>query len=143
MKRLFLKYKEQILYLFFGGATTLINILVYNLCYYLLDWSNTLSNAIAWISSVLFAYITNKIFVFESKEHTVPHLLKELSSFALCRVLTGALDILIMYISVDVLHLVAWQFKIISNVIVIICNYIASKKIFKKEKRFDEKNQNH
>ncbi len=78
----------------------------------------------------MFAYIANKIWVFENREYKFFTVFKEIMSFVLCRVLSGALEVLIMYISVDVLNLIAWQFKIISTIIVIICNYVASKIIF-------------
>lgn len=130
MKELFVKYKTQILYLLFGGITTLISIAVFGFCYYQLSVNNIASNVISWIASVLFAYITNKIWVFENREYKFSTVFKEITSFVLCRVLSGALEVLIMYISVDALNLIAWQVKIISTIIVIICNYVASKIIF-------------
>ena len=139
MKKLFCTYKLQILYLIFGIGTTLINITLYNLCYYQFLFSNFLSNMISWLISVLFAYVSNKIWVFENKEFRYSVILKELSSFMLCRVLTGALDVLIMFVSVDVFEMAAWLFKILSNIIVIICNFIASKIIFAKEEDTCEK----
>ena len=61
---LFLKYKEAVLYLVFGGFTTLINIVVYGLCKHVIGIDTIPANAVAWILSVAFAYVTNKIFVF-------------------------------------------------------------------------------
>lgn len=142
MKKLFCTYKLQILYLIFGIGTTLINITLYNLCYYQFLLSNFLSNMISWLISVLFAYVSNKIWVFENKDFRCSVILKELSSFMLCRVLTGALDILIMFVSVDVFEMAAWLFKILSNIIVIICNFIGSKIIFVKKEKTSEKHQN-
>lgn len=129
------KYKDIILYCFFGALTTLVNIVLFNICFYALSTGNLWANIISWIASVLFAYITNKLWVFSSKSLKLNVVIKEMISFFGCRVFTGLLDILIMYIAVDRLHLTAWIFKIISNIIVIILNYIASKcLIFKKEK---------
>ena len=129
------KYKDIILYCFFGALTTLVNIVLYNVCFYLLSTGNLWANIISWIASVLFAYITNKLWVFSSKSFKLNVIVKEMLSFFGCRVFTGLLDILIMYIAVDRLHLTAWLFKILSNIIVIILNYVASKCIiFKKEK---------
>lgn len=68
IKVLYEKYKSVILYLFFVGCTTLVNIVTYNSLYYLCHVTNIVSNIIAWILSVLFAFITNKIWVFESKK---------------------------------------------------------------------------
>jgi len=123
------KNKKVILYLLFGVMTTAINIIAYNLCYYCFNISNNISNIVAWILSVLFAYITNKKWVFESQIFNFRIVVKELFSFLGCRFITGLLDIVIMYISVDILKLTPWIFKIISNLIVIILNYIASKLI--------------
>ena len=123
--------REIILYVVFGGLTTAVNIVSYWVLYYGLAVSNTLSTVIAWILSVVFAYITNRIWVFESKnEKTV----KEALSFFLSRGLTGALDLLIMCVFVDVLLFSGIIIKILSNVVVIILNYLASKLIvFKKQ----------
>jgi len=123
------KNKKVILYLLFGVMTTAINIIAYNLCYYCFNISNNISNIVAWILSVLFAYITNKKWVFESQIFNFRIVVKELFSFLGCRFITGLLDIVIMYISVDILKLTPWIFKIISNLIVIILNYIVSKLI--------------
>lgn len=134
LKQLFNKYKAEILYLFFGGCTTLVNIISYYLFYNIAGVSNVISTVIAWILSVLFAYITNRIFVFESKNNGFKGILLETTSFFACRLLTGALDVLIMWLAVDIMHYNSLLFKIISNVIVIILNYFASKLfIFKKK----------
>lgn len=130
---LFLKYKAPILYIFFGGVTTVVNIGVYWLCYDISGISNSLSNVISWFFSVLIAYITNKIWVFESKRFDFRVLFPEMASFFACRIATGVIDLGIMYIAVDILHYPGVIFKVISNVIVIILNYVASKLvIFKK-----------
>lgn len=123
----YFKYKEQINYLIFGGLTTLINIVAYIFFYDILALSNLFSNIMAWIFSVLFAYITNKLWVFESKTVGFSALLKELSSFVGCRLATGVLDIVIMYIGVDVFLLSGTLMKLFSNVIVIVLNYLLSK----------------
>ena len=121
------KYKQQINYLIFGGLTTLINIVTYIVFYDILALSNLFSNMMAWIFSVLFAYVTNKLWVFESKTNGFSALLKELSSFVGCRLATGVLDIVIMYVGVDILLLSGTLMKLFSNVIVIILNYVLSK----------------
>ncbi len=137
---LFKKYKEAILYLFFGGVTTLVNIVCYALLYYIAGLSNTVSNVIAWVVAVLVAYVTNKLFVFEHKGLGFAGLMLEIASFFGCRVLTGLLDIGIMYLFVDILVWHALTMKIISNVLVIILNYVSMKFfIFRKEKE-DESN---
>lgn len=129
------KKKEVLLYCFFGALTTLINIVIYNLCFYLLNINNSLSNVISWVVSVIFAYVTNKVWVFDSRSFKISVIISEILSFFGCRLATGVIDILIMYIAVDRLYLTAWILKILSNIIVIILNYVASKFfIFKKQK---------
>lgn len=124
------KYKLQINYLIFGGLTTLINIVTYIFFYDILALSNLFSNIIAWVFSVLFAYVTNKLWVFESKTNGFSALLKELSSFVGWRLATGVLDIIIMYIGVDVLLLSGMLMKLLSNIIVIVLNYVLSRELF-------------
>ncbi|MBQ7352438.1 MAG: GtrA family protein [Clostridia bacterium] len=141
---LFKKYKEIILYLIIGGLTTLVNILAYWIFATPLNLPTVLSNVLAWAVSVLFAYFTNKLFVFESKSFKPDIFLKEFALFVLSRVATGAIDSGIMYLFVDKLALTEYEMwiKVASNVIVIVLNYIFSKLIvFKKkqnEKRFVE-----
>lgn len=126
------RYKEQVLYIIFGGLTTLVNIVAYQI--FFMYYSNVFSNVIAFIISVLFAYITNKLYVFNSKGTSLKVLLKEMLSFFSCRIITGILDITFMAICVDMLLLPPLIMKIISNVFVIIINYLFSKLfIFKRE----------
>lgn len=118
------KYKELLLYGIFGVLTTIVNIVVYSLCTHMFSINYLISTAIAWLISVLFAYITNRIYVFESKSSDI---LKEILSFFSFRVLSGVIDITIMYVFVD---LFSWNdifVKILSNIIVIVLNYIFSK----------------
>ena len=134
MKQLYNKYKEVILYIFFGGCTTLVNIVVYYLCAHPLDMSTTMSTIISWILSVTFAYVTNKIWVFESNVDNKHDLLKEIVSFYGCRLSTGILDLIIMIVFVDILMFNDLIIKILSNILVIVLNYVASKLyIFKKK----------
>ncbi|MCX4327320.1 MAG: GtrA family protein [Lachnospiraceae bacterium] len=131
---LYLKYKEVILYLVFGGLTTLVNIVTYAVFAYVFNTDTVTSTAGAWLVSVIFAYITNKIFVFESRTDTFALLFKECASFFGCRLATGIMDIAVMYVSVDLLHFNDIIMKIVSNVLVVVLNYIFSKLfIFKKE----------
>ncbi len=128
------KYKSVVSYLFFGVCTTIINVVIYNIFYSNLSFTNVGSTIIAWIVAVLFAFITNKLFVFESKSFALKVMLYELFSFLGCRLATGVLDLGIMFITVDCLHQNALMWKIISNILVIVINYIASKLvIFKKQ----------
>ncbi len=135
MKEVFAKYKSIITYGIFGVLTTVINIVCYQVLYSQVHLSNVESNIIAWVIAVTFAYVTNKIWVFESKSLEPKVLFAEIWKFVTCRLATGALDLVIMYIGVDLMHGPSMILKIVSNVIVILLNYVASKIIiFKKEK---------
>ena len=127
------KYKGIILYGIFGILSTIIDLAAYYVCYNFIKIPNVQSVIIAWGTAVLFAFITNKIYVFESKSFAPKIFLREIFAFTSCRIGTGILEVVIMYLAVDVLNLNSTRWKFISNVIVIILNYIASKiLIFKK-----------
>ena len=127
------KNKQLLLYLFFGICTTAINTICYWLLYDVLPFGNLLSTILAWLAAVIFAFITNKLFVFESKRTSTQKCINEVVSFFGCRLLTGILDVVIMVVAVDMLQWDGLLWKLISNIIVTIINYIASKFwIFKK-----------
>ncbi len=127
------KYKSFIAYAVFGVFTTVVNIVTYNICYSTIGMSNTLSNIFAWILAVTFAYLTNKAWVFESRSWAWEVLKREVPAFISCRIATGVMDIVIMYICVDIMQWHALLMKIMSNILVIILNYVFSKLIiFKK-----------
>ena len=132
--RMMKKYQSFIAYAVFGVLTTIVNIVTYSVCYNSIGISNTLSNVLAWILSVAFAYVTNKIWVFDSKSWAWKVLRREVPAFVSCRLATGILDIVIMFVCVDVMGWHAMLMKIISNVLVIILNYVFSKLIIFKKK---------
>ena len=115
---------QLILYGIFGVLTTVINIFVYWLCTRVFSWPVVISTVIAWVIAFLFAYWSNRKFVFNSKN---PDILKEFTEFFSCRIATGILDVIIMYIFVDVLGFYDVIIKTASNILVVILNYIASK----------------
>ena len=128
----FNKYREVLFYLFFGGCTTLVNIVSFFLLR-LIKLSLYSSNIIAWFLSVLFAFITNKLFVFESKGKSKKEVTKECLSFFGFRLLSLLFDMGIMYLLIDVLSWNEIVSKVLSNIFVIIINYVFSKLfIFKK-----------
>lgn len=134
IKQIVNQYKEEILYLFFGGCTVLVNIIIYYISAHIFLLSTVTSNVIAWLVAVVFAYITNKLWVFKSKSWNKSTILSEIPSFFTCRVITGLMDIAIMFIFVDKLYFNDMIVKIISNIIVIILNYLASKFVIFKKK---------
>ena len=121
------KNKQLLLYLFFGICTTAINTICYWLLYDALTLSTIVSTILAWLAAVLFAFVTNKVFVFESKRTNTTDRINEVISFFGCRLLTGILDVAIMAFAVDMLQWNGLLWKLISNIIVTIINYIASK----------------
>lgn len=126
----FNKCREVLMYLVFGGLTTLVNIVAFFILRKL-SVSVYISNLIAWVVAVLFAFITNKLFVFESKDKS--KIGKELISFFGFRILSLGVDMGAMYLLLQVINTGEVFAKIIANVIVIILNYIFSKLfVFKK-----------
>lgn len=134
MKDLIRKYWDVLSYLFFGGLTTVVNYLVYLPCYDLLRWPATVSNMVAWVFAVAFAFLTNKPFVFKSHDWSMKTVLPELSKFLSCRVGSGVLETLFLLVTVD---LIGWDgawMKLITSVLVVILNYFGSKLlVFKKQ----------
>lgn len=128
------KYQQPILYLFFGICTTIVNIITYYLSAHILSLSVILSTCLAWLVSVIFAYITNKWWVFESKSLRLKAVIQEILSFTGCRLFTGACDLLIMLIFVDSLGMDDLFVKIASNILAVVLNYIFSKMIIFKRK---------
>lgn len=124
MKELLLKYKEIIMYLIFGVLTTVVNIAVYYIMANSLQIHYLISNIVAWFLSVLFAYVTNRKYVFESKSNEI---IKEMVSFFGARLATGAMDMVLMWLFVGLHILPDFVAKVITNVIVIVANYILSK----------------
>ena len=130
------KYRDVIPYLFFGVCTTLVNVIVYWACAHILSLNTMVSTVLAWILAVLFAYITNRKWVFYSEAVTFGEITKEVVSFFGCRLATGVVDWACMWIFVELLGFNDVIIKITTNILVIILNYIASKLvIFRKRNR--------
>ena len=127
------KYFDILSYLFFGVLTTAVNYLVYLPCYNLWGLSGTASNVIAWVFAVAFAYVTNKPFVFRSHDWSAKTVIPELTKFVGCRLGSGGLETLIILVTVDLLGWNGNVMKLITSVLVVVLNYIASKLlVFKK-----------
>lgn len=137
IKELYIKYKEVINYLIFGVLTTVISLIVYYVTVFtFLNPDNAvqlqIANILSWIAGVTFAYVTNRKYVFESKEKNK---VKEASKFVLARVTTLIMDMLIMWLGVTILHLNDKIIKLISQVVIIVSNYIFSKLFVFKNKK--------
>ncbi|HFL3153713.1 TPA: GtrA family protein [Clostridioides difficile] len=129
------KHRETILYLFFGAFTTLVNIVSYLFFTRVILFNFMVANALAWILAVLFAYVTNKFFVFESKRIEIRFVFKEFLSFVSFRLLSGVVEMLIMYVMIDLLFVNDVIVKVFTNIVVIVLNYLFSKMIIFKNKK--------
>lgn len=134
------KHREIILYLIMGGATTLVSWGSYAVGVKVFGWSITASNIFSWILAVLFAFFSNKVWVFGSKSFKTSVLFRELATFVSARLLTGAMEWFGVPLLVNIglnqaLFGVAGMWaKILVSVTVVILNYIFSKLwIFKKK----------
>ena len=136
ISELYHKYREVIMYLIFGVLTTVVALAIYyGLVYTIIDPNDAfwlqVANFISWAGGVVFAYITNRKYVFQSHE---TNKLKEVSSFVGARLLTLFMDMAIMFVGVTLLHGNDKVIKLISQVVVIVANYVFSKLfVFKKK----------
>lgn len=127
IKALINKYWEVLIYLVFGVLTTVVNYVIYLPVYNILGLSAALSNAIAWVGAVAFAYLTNKPFVFKSYDWSVKTVIPELTRFLGCRVASGVAETVILLVTVDMLHWNGNLWKLLTSVLVVVLNYVASK----------------
>lgn len=132
--RNFLKNNREVVsYLFFGVCTTLVSWLSYSLFVKVFLVSIEVSNVVSWVCAVLFAFITNKIFVFESKSFEKKTFIKEFVSFITSRLFTGIIEIIgvpflvRVGLSQTIFGISGMLSKIVVSIIVIILNYIFSK----------------
>lgn len=128
------KYKEQLLYLFFGGLTTVISIVTFAVLCKGLGWNEHISNVISWILAVSFAFVTNRIWVFDAKTEGAAAFLRQMASFFGGRLATLGVEELILLVFITWLGWNEMLVKIAAQVIIIVLNYVISKLwIFKKE----------
>ncbi len=127
VKDLLRKYRDVVVYLVFGLLTTAVNYVIYLPCYNLLGLSSSVSNVIAWVAAVAFAYVTNKPFVFRSHDWSAKTVLSELTRFIGTRLGSGGLETFILFIAVDVIGMNGNLWKLITSVLVVIINYVGSK----------------
>lgn len=121
------KYWDILAYLFFGVLTTAVNYAVYLPCYNLLGMSAVVSNVISWIAAVAFAFLTNKPFVFKSHDWSAKTVFPELTKFVGCRVGSGLAETLILLLTVDILGWNGNLWKLFTQIMVVVLNYVGSK----------------
>ncbi len=128
------KYKMQIRYLFVGGMTTVVDFAVSFVLYRFINVHA--ANVIAWLCAVIFAFVTNKLWVFESKSKEISAILSEIVGFAGGRVFSLLVQEGLFVLFVDIMHLNKMLIKVCVAVIVVILNYILGKLVFlKKDKK--------
>lgn len=133
MFKLYKKYEEIINYLIFGVLTTIVSLISYFIFSKIFNINYLISNIISWILSVLFAFITNKLYVFKSKEKNKNKVVKELINFFSSRIFTFLIDMFLMYMLVSVLIIDDMISKLVTQIVVIVLNYVLSKLyVFKK-----------
>lgn len=131
---LYKKYEEGINYLIFGFLAFVLNYALYYLFESLLHMNYLVATGLSWLLTVIFAYWTNRTFVFKSKNVSKDSLLKEFSSFIGARIATEFLEMGFMYVAVGVVGINSNIAKLIGQVLVIVSNYFLSKLwIFKKK----------
>lgn len=135
IKQYYIKYREVISYLFWGVMTTLVNYVTYFVCRKILGTENyLLCNAIAWTVAVVFAFVVNKLFVFQSNSWEGKLVFHEAWQFLSARIFSGVLDMALMWFFVDKIGINDTIVKIISNVVVVVLNYVFSKLIIFRKK---------
>ena len=136
LRGLYEKYKDIVYYGIFGILTTIVTIVVYWIAAHPLGIKTVPSSVIAWIVAVSFAYITNRKWVFHSEASTTKAVIREVTYFFMCRLATGILDWVFMYVTVDILRWNDVLMKFSANVIVIVLNYVASKLVIFKHSEY-------
>lgn len=121
------KYSEIIRYLIVGVLTTVVSIVSYFVCAKICMISYMISTVLSWIISVLFAFVTNKWFVFQSKTKEKQKVFKECIDFFGCRIMTLLIEMVMMWLFVDMIHVDDVISKIIVQFVVIVLNYVFSK----------------
>jgi len=134
LKALIRKYWDVLAYLVFGVLTTVVNYLVYLPLLNILHLSAAFSNILAWTAAVAFAYLTNKPFVFKSHDWSRETVIPELTKFVSCRVASGAMETVIIFLTVDLLGWNGNIWKLVTSVLVVILNYGFSKLIVFRKK---------
>ena len=131
---LYRKYKEPLLYLFFGGLTFCLSIALYWLFAHPLGMTPLVANALSWVLCVAFAYVTNRTWVFKEKAHDRRGIAREAASFVLGRVATLVMEEAVLWLGISVLGISDIAVKVVAQVLVIIGNYIISKRfVFRKD----------
>lgn len=127
LEPLYRKYKEQLLYVFFGGMTFFVNLAVFAFVHQSMRWNELLANVAAWVVAVFFAYVTNKEWVFCSKGLGKSATLLEMGKFFAGRLFTLVVEEIILFAFITCMHFASMPVKVVGQVVVIILNYVISR----------------
>lgn len=133
LRPLVLKYQELVSYMVFGGLTTLVNLLIYFALNRFINY--LIANVIAWTGSVIFAFFTNKAFVFQEARWDCRSLLRQGAAFALTRLLSLGVEEGLLLLFAELLQFNKIAVKILAQVIVVLLNYLASKLVIFRTKK--------
>ncbi|MBQ8508778.1 MAG: GtrA family protein [Clostridia bacterium] len=139
IKALFLKYKELILYVFFGGLTTVVSWGSYFLLTELAHAHYQAAQWISWVCAVVFAFVVNKLFVFEDKDTSKRGLFRQIWQFVSVRIASGVVESALLFVMVDLIHIGDGISKIVVSVVTVILNYVASKLLIFRKQSNEEK----
>lgn len=137
IKALCLKYKEILLYLIFGGLTTVVSLVTFWLAGHPLGLNTLIANVISWICAVTFAYFTNAKWVFEAQPESRGEWLRQFVSFYAGRLATLGVEELLLFVFVTLLHCNDMLIKVIGQVVVVVLNYVISKLLIFRKKKED------
>lgn len=127
LRSLIERYRDILTYLVFGVLTTVVNYAIYLPIFNFCGISAAVSNMIAWVGAVIFAFLTNKPFVFHSHNWSAKTVVPELMKFVSCRLASGVLETVILFLAVDCMDWNGNLWKLVTQVLVIVINYVASK----------------
>ena len=129
------KYKEAIDYLFWGGVAFVLSMVLFYIFANVMNIYEQIANILSWIICVIFTYLTNRTFVFQSKVKGIKKIFKEFKDFVTARLLTLVMENAILFVMIDLLTINNMISKLFGQFVVIVSNYFLSKLwIFKKEK---------
>lgn len=127
LKPFYKKHKEILLYLFFGVLTMGISIISYAICNVVFKINALIANIISWTLAVLFAFYTNRIWVFCAKTKSMRDLMVQMFFFYGGRIVTLIIEEVILFLFITILHYGSMEVKIVAQIVVVILNYIISK----------------
>ncbi len=127
------RYQDLFWYCFFGGLTTIVNLVVYHIGTSLLGLHYAVANVMAWVLAVLFAYLTNRTWVFKSETKGIVGIAKEVISFFGFRVISLGMETLILFVMIDMFGVNEMLTKVIAQIFVVVSNYVFSKLIIFKQ----------